>query len=427
LTKSLAARLLAVRRVTTNKGHRTAGVDGVIWITPEQKIQAAHDLEKEIKTSPLRRIYIPKKNGKKRPISIPTMLDRASQACHLSALDPIAETRADKHSYGFRNKRSAQDAIGYIYLILKQKGSPQWILEADIKSCFDEINHQWLEENVPMDKSELHKWLKAGFIEKKELFPTRKGTPQGGIASPTLANMTLDGLEKTLKERCGDKPGKSIKKVHFCRYADDFIITGASKELLSEEVLPIVKQFLAERGLQISEEKTRITHISEGFDFLGQNTRKYGEKLLTTPSKKAQSSLKEKLKMTIKGHGDNAYQLIKKINPIIRGWCNYHRHIVSRKVFEKVDHYVFQLLWNWAKRQHPNKSQTWIAKKYFHCGKKWTFAIKTRRGKVKEQYLASSTKIRRHILIKGTANPYDQEWDAYFEKREKRKNIPRFV
>jgi RNA-directed DNA polymerase len=429
LARSLSARLLAVKRVTTNKGKKTPGVDGIIWTTPEQKIQAVHDLTKDIPILPLRRIYIPKKNGKMRPISIPSMPNRAQQACHLLTLDPLAETYADQHSYGFRVKRGAHDAVRYIHQVLRRKGSPQWILEGDIKSCFDEINHEWLKENVHMDKSVLQKWLKSGFMEGKKLFPTKAGTPQGGIASPTLANITLDGLEKTLKEKFGDKPGqqKNRKMVHLCRYADDFIVTGNSKELLQESVLPSIKQFLAERGLQISEEKTRITHINEGFDFLGQNTRKYGGKLLTTPSKKSLLNLTEKLRTTVKNnHGHSAPNLIKAINPIIRGWCNYHRFIVSRKVFEKIDNYVFQTLWKWARRQHPNKSRKWVAKKYFHHpdGKKWVFTAKTKRGDVKQQYLASSTKIRRHILINGKANPYDAEWKTYFEKRAQRKSVP---
>ena len=428
LTRSLSARLLAVRRVTTNRGRKTPGVDGILWTTPEQKIQAVHDLEKEMKILPLKRIYIPKKNGKMRPISIPTMANRAQQACHLLAIDPIAETGADEHSYGFRIQRGTHDAIGYIYHILRRKGSPQWILEGDIKSCFDEINHQWLEDNIPMEKSILQKWLKAGFIDKKRLFPTKAGTPQGGIASPTLANMTLNGLERTLKEKFGDKPGqqKNRKMVHCCRYADDFIVTGASQELLQESVLPAIRQFLAERGLQISEEKTRITHIAEGFDFLGQNTRKYGEKLLTTPSKKSVLNFKAKLGATIKDHRLDTIDLIKKINPIIRGWCNYHRFIVSRKAFEKIDNHVFKLLWKWAKRNHPNKTHRWVAKKYFLTseGQKWTFAVKTKRGKVHQQHLASSTRIRRHILINGKANPYEEKWKLYFEKRAQRKSVP---
>lgn len=434
LARSLAARLLAVKRVTTNKGKKTPGVDGIIWTTPEQKTQAVHDLQKDIQTLPLRRIYIPKKNGKLRPISIPSMLNRAQQACHLLTLDPVAETRADQHSYGFRLERGAHDAIGYIFHILRRKGAAQWILEGDIKSCFDTINHQWLKENVHMDRSILQEWLKSGFMEGKKLFPTTEGTPQGGIASPTLANITLDGLERILMQKFGyepDKPGSPWRNqknmVHLCRYADDFIVTGSSKELLQEQIMPTIKQFLLERGLQISEEKTRITHIKEGFDFLGQNTRKYGEKLLTTPSKKSLMNIKEKLSATVKkAHGQSATTLLKAINPIIRGWCNYHRFIVSSKAFKKVDYHVFQLLWKWARRQHPKKSRHWIAKKYFYEseGKKWVFTAITKRGKAKRQYLASSTEIRRHILIRGKANPYDEEWRSYFEKRTQRKNIP---
>ena len=432
LTRSLSARLLAVKRVTTNSGRKTPGIDGVKWTTPKQKIQAVHDLEREIKPKPLRRIYIPKKNGKMRPISIPTMLDRAQQSCHLLALDPIAETNADEHSYGFRPKRGAHDAIGYIHTILNRKGSPQWILEADIKACFDKINHQWLKDNIPMDKIVLEKWLNSGYMEERNLFPTREGTPQGGIASPTLANITLDGLEKMLKEKFGYEPGKpespwkNIKNmVHLCRYADDFIVTGSSKELLEETVLPAIKEFLAERGLQISEEKTRIVNITEGFDFLGQNTRKYGDKILTTPSEKSLLNLKEKLRETIKNHWKGTISLIKAINPIIRGWCNYHRYIVSRKVFEAIDNYVYELLWNWAKRRHPRKGHKWIARRYFLRpeGKKWVLTAKTARG-IKQQYLASSTRIRRHILIIGKANPYDEEWKTYFKKRAIRKSVP---
>ncbi len=244
--------------------------------------------------------------------------------------------------------------------------------------------------------------------------------------------MTLDGLGKVLREKFGyepKKPGSQWKNrknlVYLCRYADDFIVTGASKELLQEKVLPTIKQFLAERGLQISEEKTRIVHITEGFDFLGQNTKKYGNKVLTKPSEKSLLSLKEKLKEIVKNHRKGAAPLIKTINPIVRGWCYYHRCIVSRKTFEEVDHYIFELLWKWARKQHPNKSRKWVARKYFRHpeGKKWAFTTKTSHG-IQQQYLASSTRIRRHILISGKANPYDEEWRTYFEKRAQRRSIP---
>ena len=219
LTHSYFAKLLAVRRVTGNKGSKTSGIDGVIWKTDEQKLQASNLLKHNgIKTQPLRRIYIPKKNGQKRPLGIPTMMDRAHQALHLLALEPIAETTADINSYGFRPKRSTADALEQCFIALARKGSAQWILEGDIKACFDKISHQWLLENIPMDTKVLKQWLKAGFIQENEWFPSDSGAAQGGSASPTIANLTLDGMEPLIKSlaRRGDK-------VNFVRYADDFI------------------------------------------------------------------------------------------------------------------------------------------------------------------------------------------------------------
>jgi RNA-directed DNA polymerase len=304
LTHSLAAKLLAVKRVTENSGKRTPGVDGVLWKTPTQKLRAALSLlRKNYKANPLRRHYIFKKNGKKRPLGIPTMTDRAYQALFLLALEPVSETLADKGSYGFRPKRSCHDAIERCYIHLSRKDSATWVLEGDIKGCFDHINHQWLEQNILMDKKILQQWLNAGFIENRRLFPTTEGTPQGGIISPTLANMTLDGLEACIDKAFGItiRPNGCRKnnpfKIHLIRYADDFIVTASEKEILENKVKPLIEEFLLKRGLQLSQEKTKITHISEGFDFLGQNIRMYsGGKLLIRPSKDAIRSMKEKLK-----------------------------------------------------------------------------------------------------------------------------------
>jgi RNA-directed DNA polymerase len=236
LTHSFSGKALAVRRVTENQGKRTAGVDKVIWDTLQKKVAAIHELrQRDYHPQPLRRVYIPKKNGKMRPLGIPTMKCRAMQALYLLALDPVAETTADPNSYGFRPQRSAADAIEQCFNVLGKQASPQWILEGDIKACFDRISHEWLCANIPMDKGILRKWLKAGFIEKNVLKPTEEGTPQGGICSPVLANITLDGLEKMLMERFKDTTRASRKArsmVHVVRYADDFIITGRSKELL---------------------------------------------------------------------------------------------------------------------------------------------------------------------------------------------------
>ena len=289
LTHSFSGKATAVKRVTENQGKETPGVDKVTWSTPKSKSQAVMSLrQKGYKPQPLKRVYIPKANGKKRPLGIPTMKDRAMQALYLLALDPIAETVADMSSYGFRKERSCADAIAGCFDALRKRVSPQWILEGDIKGCFDNISHKWIIDNIPTDKLILRKWLKAGFIENNSLFPTEAGTPQGGIISPVLANMTLDGLETLLNakfKRTGNKT-RFNPMVHLVRYADDFVITGSTKELLENEIKPLVEEFLASRGLVLSQKKTRITHIEEGFDFLGQNVRKYNGKLLIKPSKK---------------------------------------------------------------------------------------------------------------------------------------------
>jgi len=221
LTHSYSGKVLAVRRVTENQGKHTAGVDGEIWNTPAKKAKAVLSLrQRGYRPSPLRRIYIPKKSNpaKLRPLSIPTMIDRGMQALYLLALDPVAETMADPNSYGFRTGRSTADAIGQCFNALSRKDNAEWILEGDIKSCFDKISHKWLEANIPMDKTALRKWLKAGFIEKEAYYPTEEGMPQGGIASPVLANMTLDGMETELRKHF---PPRQENKVNFVRYADD--------------------------------------------------------------------------------------------------------------------------------------------------------------------------------------------------------------
>src|SRR5258708_4819915 len=276
LTHSFSGKALAVRRVTENQGKNTPGVDRVIWNTPQKKINAIYSLrQRDYHPQPLRRIYIPKKNGKKRPLGIPVTKCRAMQALYVLALDPVAETMADPNSYGFRPQRSTADAIEQCFCALGKQRSPQWILEGDIKGCFHAISHTWLLAHIPMDKTMLKKWLKAGYLEKHVLHPTEEGTPQGGIISPVLANLTLDGLERTLMEHFPRVKTGEGALVNFVRYADDLIVTGRTKELLEQEAKPLIEQFMRERGLQLSQEKTIITHIEDGFDFLGQNIRKY--------------------------------------------------------------------------------------------------------------------------------------------------------
>jgi len=428
LTHSFAAKAVAVKRVTENEGKRTAGVDGETWSTPESKAKAIDSLKRRgYKSSPLRRVEIPKKNGKKRKLGIPTMKDRAMQALHLLALDPVAETTGDHNSYGFRPERATADARAQGFTALARKQSAEWVLEADIKGCFDNISHEWLLENIPLDRKVLKEWLKAGVICKGKFTDTKTGTPQGGIISPTLANLALDGLEKELNQNLnrlqywenGVRKAKGLK-VNFIRYADDFIITGDSKELLENKVKPLVESFLKERGLELSPEKTKITHINEGFNFLGWNFRKYDSKLLIKPSKESVKNILEKVKEIFNSNKTaKPEKVINLLNPVITGWANYHRGTVAKETFNYVDAQIWNKTWKWAIRRHPNKGKTWIKEKYFKTigNQNWNFFGNFEKGQSIELAKMAAIPIVRHVKILADANPYDPKYEQYFEKR----------
>jgi RNA-directed DNA polymerase len=424
LTHSFHAKLLAVKRVVQNHGGKTPGIDNVIWTTPQQKLKAAQSLKRRgYQTKPLRRIYIPKKSSAtdRRPLSIPSMKCRAMQALYLLALEPVAEHYVDKNSYGFRPKRSCADAMEKCHMALAKKGSSQFIMEGDIKSCFDKISHKWLLDNIQMDKEILGKWLSAGYIENGKVYPTDRGTPQGGTASPILLNLTLSGLEDAVTRAIS----KRKDKVYLSIYADDFIITGYSKEVLEQKVKPVVESFLCERGLELSREKTRITHISDGFDFLSITVRKYKGKYISKPSKKSIKYFLGNIREIIKANPTaKTENLIRLLNPKIRGWANYFRNCCAKKTFGYIDHCIFKSLWQWTHRRHPRKSAAWRKTKYFRSRKlsNWIFFAKTSDGNSSATYLdlfqAGSVPIKRHIKIRSEANIFDPEFKDYFEWRE---------
>ncbi len=423
LTHSFYAKALAVRKVTTNKGKNTSGVDKELWVTAASKMRAVLTLsDKNYKAKPLRRVYIEKKGkNAKRPLGIPCMYDRAMQALYALSLVPIAETTADTRSFGFRKGRCCQDACEYIFTNLAKTNSAKWVLEGDIKGCFDHISHEWLLANIPMDKSVLKQFLKAGFVFERELFPTEEGTPQGGVISPILANMTLDGIQKALYDRFHtnrlgkeDIRFKNAHKVNFIRYADDFIVTAATKEI-AEEAKQIVSQFLKGRGLELSEDKTVITHITDGFDMLGWTFRKFNGKLIVKPSKKSIKSFVVSLSDTIRNHAKAWEQevMIEKLNKQIRGWANYHQSVCASEAFAHIDYVLYELLWQWAKRRHPHKGQWWISTRYWQRkgNRNWVFSTENK-GLLRVDHIP----IVRHIKIRLDTNPFfDTE---YFAKRK---------
>lgn len=424
LTRSHSGKMLAVKRVTENSGKRTPGVDGRTWLTPAARWKGMLSLRhRGYRSMPLRRVYIPKSNGKRRPLGIPCMRCRAMQALWKLALEPVAETLADPNSYGFRPERSTADAIEQCVIALSQRTCARWLLEADIRSCFDNFSHSWLMKHIPMDKAVLRQWLKAGYVDEGLLFETQAGTPQGGVISPVIANMALDGLEAAVHASVPHWRARREAKLNVIRYADDFVVTGASKDVLESQVLPAIRRFLADRGLELSEEKTRITHITDGFDFLGQNVRKYRDQLLTKPTKKSIQSLLGKVRDIVKGNA-NATQaaLIRQLNPVIRGWAMYHRHSAAKATFSSIDSHIWHMLFRWALRRHTTKGARWVLRRYFRPlkGKSWVFATK---GSVAganaraEIFRAPTIAIRRHVKIPGACTPFDPEWIAYRARR----------
>lgn len=449
LMRSYSNILKSVRRTTQlNQGKKTPGVDKKVALTPSERGELVDTLKRFgnlWKPLPTKRVYIPKKNGKKRPLGIPSIVDRCLQGIVKNALEPEWEALFESTSYGFRAGRSCHDARQKIFLnIRKENNQKWWVVDADIKGCFDNISHEHLMSKIKQfpGKRWVEKWLKSGYVDKNVFHETEAGTPQGGIISPLLANIALHGMEEALgikykwKKENKSRQGywSNITNRTFVRYADDFVILCTSKDE-AETCKAIISEWLIKTGLQLSEEKTRISHLTEGFNFLGWNFRKYktstkrtGYITLIKPNADNIKAHKQALKENIKdiNLGSPVHKLIGDINALVRGWGNYHKGAVSKEIFTEIDHYMDWLLRKkWAKRRHSNKSDKWIKNKY--CGKlcpgrndNWVFGDVEACKKGKHIYIEKHAwiPIQRHILVPYTHSPDDPNLNWYWKERK---------
>nr|AYE93236.1 hypothetical protein C0995_000069 [Termitomyces sp.]AYE93256.1 hypothetical protein C0995_000063 [Termitomyces sp.] len=471
LVTSVEGRALAIRRVVTSSGGKTPGIDKITWDNPQDRFNAIHELgmvtknPNLYKSKPLKRVMIPKNNSNElRPLGIPTLMDRAVQAVYHLGVDPAVEARSDPNSFGFRKGRSQHDAIAYIRSRLDKTVSPEWILETDIAKCFDRINHDFLMKETPIcHKHVLKEWLKSGYVFEGKYTNTDEGTPQGGIISPTLCNVALNGIEPMIMKQYPPRKvtdGQRPKMTVF-RYADDMVITGSQKETLLQ-VKETIKDFLAVRGLELKEAKTRICHIQEGFDFLGFNiSRKkynpflnnYTEQptvLIIKPSDKAIESVKNKIREIIAKYSEIA-KIISELNPVLRGWANYFNisyhsppafalrakgllEGAKEETFIKIGHFVWKSMMNWVVRKHPNQSVQRMTAKYIVQGKnpsnhKWVWGIeKSDHEKENRQVIQNiaETQIKTQPLLKLDKNPYLKEHKGYFDQRAVKKFDAKF-
>lgn len=424
MLRSYANLLLSVRKVTQeNKGKKTPGIDNRVALSPKARAKLIREMltVKAWKVRPAVRIYIPKAGGKFRPLGILTIKNRVAQAVVKNALEPHCEAQFESHSYGFRPGRSAQDAIEQCFSRLNRRTTNRWVLDADIKGAFDSISQEFLLNKLGKlpARGLIKAWLEAGYVESEIINRTERGTQQGGIISPVLANVALDGIQNLLPNRYG-----------FIRYADDWVVTARTKEEL-QTIKPVIEDWLALRGLVLNDEKTRIVSVHEGFDFLGFNIRHYRGKCLIKPQRKKVVLFLERIRKWLKTHrAVSAEMVIRHLNPLLNGWAQYYRCVVSAKTFSYVASQVWDYLWKWCKRRHPKKNLDWVHRKYFRtiAGKKWTFFAKDTTSSATDAIITlidlSRMSILRHAKVKGSASPDDPSlvdyWFARFNRLHRR-------
>jgi RNA-directed DNA polymerase len=435
MLRSRANALLSVRRVTeVNAGRKTAGVDGAVVVTARGKAFLATSVQDhggQWAPMPVKRVYIAKANGKQRPLGIPVIVDRVRQAQVVNALEPEWEARFEPRSYGFRPGRGCHDAISAIFNIARGKLSQRcWVLDADLAAAFDRIDHSYVLSQLGLfpARGQVGQWLKAGVVEKGRFTPTEEGAPQGGVISPALLNVALHGMEYAAgahyqRSRSGSAVAGSPVVV---RYADDLAAFCASREQ-AEQVKARLAGWLAPRGLVFNEDKTRVVHLDDGFDFLGFNIRRYRAKLLIKPSKAAMRRIRQRLAAEMKAlRGANVVAVIRRLNPIIRGWSAYYRTVVSSEAFAKLDNYLWTLTFKWACHSHPNKPKRWVVKRYFGAFNKarqdrWVLGDRNSGA-----YLLKFgwTNIIRHQMVRGAASPDDPALAEYWARRRQRQPPP---
>lgn len=446
LLKSTSGRMLAVRKITQdNRGKKTAGVDGKANLNQKERLQLAYSLDIKEKAEPSRRVWIPKPGKtEERPLGIPTITDRAKQTLVKMVLEPEWEAKFEPNTYGFRPGRSCKDAIEAIFIALGRKTA--FVLGADISGCFDNIDYHALLEKLnttPTLKRIIKGWLKAGVMEDRKFKPTKCGTIQGGTISPLLACVALYGLEQNIKEELKEELCQHMKKkygsgaykhvlnsIGVITYADNFVILHESKELVLKAKI-LVEKWLNTIGLELKPSKTRISHTinslsgeKPGFDFLGFTVRQYqvrnkrGYKLLIKPSCKSVKQHTSTIKMKLKKmRGVPQEAIIKELNLIIRGWCQYYTSVVSSRIFSKLNCIMFEKLWKWAVRRHHNKGKRWIKRKYFrkYNNDNWRFMTSNGIHLIKHGDHA----IKRHVKVKETKSPYDGDWTYWGSRLSK--------